>query len=67
MTTEQEPRAKHVQPGQGKTFRARGDLFFFKVVGTDNNDAFSMCEVWNAPQGGVLRTSTTSMMRRSSS
>src|SRR5215210_8472383 len=52
MTTEQS-RAKHIQPGQGKTFRARGDLFFFKVVGTDSNDAFSLCEVWNAPQGGV--------------
>ena len=52
MTTEQS-RAKHVQPGQGKTFRARGDLFFFKVAGTDSNDAFSLCEVWNAPQGGV--------------
>jgi mannose-6-phosphate isomerase-like protein (cupin superfamily) len=53
MTLEQS-RAKHVQPGKGKTFRARGDLFFFKVVGADNDDAFSMCEVWNAPQGGVL-------------
>ncbi len=52
MTTEQS-RAKYVQPGQGKTFRARGDLFFFKVVGDDNDHAFSMCEVWNAPQGGV--------------
>ena len=52
MTTEH-ARAKHVQTGQGKTFRARGDLFFFKVVGTDSNDAFSLCEVWNAPQGGV--------------
>jgi mannose-6-phosphate isomerase-like protein (cupin superfamily) len=52
MTTEQS-RAKYVQPGQGKTFRARGDLFFFKVVGADNDDAFSLCEVWNAPQGGV--------------
>ena len=52
MTTEQST-TKHVQPGQGKTFRARGDLFFFKVVGTDSNDAFSLCEVWNAPQGGV--------------
>ncbi|MDQ3861399.1 MAG: cupin domain-containing protein [Actinomycetota bacterium] len=52
MTTEQS-RAKHVQTGQGKTFRARGDLFFFKVVGNDNNGAFSLCEVWNAPQGGV--------------
>ena len=52
MTLEQS-RAKHVQPGQGTTFRARGDLFFFKVVGADNDDAFSLCEVWNAPQGGV--------------
>ena len=52
MTLEQS-RAKHVQSGQGKTFRARGDLFFFKVVGADNGDAFSMCEVWNAPQGGI--------------
>jgi mannose-6-phosphate isomerase-like protein (cupin superfamily) len=49
----EQSRAKHVQPGQGKTFRARGDLFFFKVVGADNDDAFSMCEVWNAPQGRV--------------
>jgi mannose-6-phosphate isomerase-like protein (cupin superfamily) len=52
MTVEQS-RAKHVQPGQGKTFRARGDLFFWKVVGADNDNAFSMCEVWNAPQGGI--------------
>ena len=52
MTLERS-RAKHVQPGQGKTFRARGDLFFFKEVGADNGDAFSMCEVWNAPQGGI--------------
>jgi quercetin dioxygenase-like cupin family protein len=52
MTTELS-RAKHFQPGQGKTFRARGDLFFFKVVGEDNKDAFSMCEVWNAPHGGI--------------
>jgi mannose-6-phosphate isomerase-like protein (cupin superfamily) len=46
-------RAKHLQPGQGKVLRARGDLFFFKVVGADNDDAFSMCEVWNEPQGGI--------------
>ena len=52
MTLEQS-QAKHVQLGQGTTFRARGDLFFFKVVGADNDDAFSMCEVWNVPQGGV--------------
>jgi mannose-6-phosphate isomerase-like protein (cupin superfamily) len=52
MTVEQS-RAKHVQPGQRKTFRARGDLFFWKVVGADNDNAFSMCEVWNAPQGGI--------------
>ena len=52
MTLERS-RAKHVQPGRGKTFRARGDLFFFKVVGADNDDAFSMCEVWNAPEGGI--------------
>jgi hypothetical protein len=63
----EQSRAKHVQPGQGKTFRARGDLFFFKVVGADNDDAFSMCEVWNAPQGGSPRISTTATMRRSSS
>ena len=48
MTTEHS-RTKHLRPGQGKTFRARGDLFFFKVAGSDSNDAFSMCEVWNAP------------------
>ncbi len=54
MTTESaSSEAKHVQPGQGKTFRARGDLFFFKVVGADNENAFSLCEVWNVPQGGV--------------
>ncbi len=52
MTTEQ-ARAKYLRSGQGTTFRARGDLFFFKVVGADNDDAFSMCEVWNVPQGGV--------------
>jgi mannose-6-phosphate isomerase-like protein (cupin superfamily) len=52
MTVEQS-RAKHVPAGQGKTFRARGDLFFWKVVGADNDNAFSMCEVWNAPQGGI--------------
>jgi len=52
MKTEQS-QAKHVQPGEGKTFRARGDLFFFKVLGTDNDDAFSMCETRSAPQGGV--------------
>jgi hypothetical protein len=32
MTLEQS-RAKHVQPGQGKTFRARGDLFSGKING----------------------------------
>jgi mannose-6-phosphate isomerase-like protein (cupin superfamily) len=52
LTVEQS-RAKHLQPGQGKTFRARGDLFFFKVVGADTNGAFSMCEVLNTPQGGI--------------
>jgi len=46
-------RATHVPPGRGKTFRARGDLFVFKVVGADNGDAFSLCEVWTAPAGGV--------------
>jgi mannose-6-phosphate isomerase-like protein (cupin superfamily) len=51
--TLEQSRAKHVQPGQGKTFRARGDLFFWKVVGTDNDDAFSMCETRSTPQGGV--------------
>jgi len=52
MTLE-ESRAKHVRTGQGKTFRARGDLFFWEVVGADNDDAFSMCETRSAPQGGV--------------
>ena len=49
----EQSQAQHVQPGQGKTFRARGDLFFFKVVGADNDDAFSMCETRSTPQGGV--------------
>ncbi|HZB97412.1 MAG TPA: cupin domain-containing protein [Candidatus Sulfotelmatobacter sp.] len=52
MTIEQS-RSKHLAPGQGKTFRARGDLFFFKVVGTDSDGGFSMCEVWNELQGGI--------------
>jgi quercetin dioxygenase-like cupin family protein len=52
MTTKQ-TQATHIQTGQGKIFRARGDLFFFKVVGADNEDAFSMCEVWNEPGGGI--------------
>jgi mannose-6-phosphate isomerase-like protein (cupin superfamily) len=52
MTTEQS-RAKYLQPGQGKTLRARGNLFFYKVMGADNDDAFSMCEVWSEPQDGV--------------
>ena len=46
-------RPLHVRPGEGRTFRARGDLFFFKVLGADNGDAFSMCEVRNSPRGGV--------------
>lgn len=45
--------AKVLSAGEGKVFRARGDLFFFKVVGADNGNAFSMCEVWNEPDGGI--------------
>jgi mannose-6-phosphate isomerase-like protein (cupin superfamily) len=37
----------------GTTFQTGGDQFFFKVVGATNDDAFSMCDVWNTPQGGV--------------
>jgi mannose-6-phosphate isomerase-like protein (cupin superfamily) len=28
-------------------------MFFFKVLGGDSSNGFSMCEVWNEPQGGI--------------
>src|SRR5689334_18273476 len=53
MTTTFQPQPKHVLPGQGSAYRARGFLCTFKLLADDTNGAFTLSEATNAPNTGV--------------
>jgi quercetin dioxygenase-like cupin family protein len=42
-----------VQPGQGDSYWFGQDLYTFKAVGEDTSQAYALCEVIVAPQGGT--------------
>lgn len=50
MTINQGDRLR--QPGQGTSYWFGSDLYTFKVVGEDTGEAYALCEVVVAPQGG---------------
>jgi quercetin dioxygenase-like cupin family protein len=41
-----------LQPGQGSSYWFDRDLYTFKAVGEDTGQAYALCEVIVAPQGG---------------
>lgn len=41
------------QPGEGQSYWFDRDLYTFKVVGADTAEAYALCEVIVAPQGGT--------------
>ncbi|WP_414582733.1 cupin domain-containing protein [Scytonema sp. PCC 10023] len=41
-----------MQPGQGASYWFDRDLYIFKAVGEDTGQAYALCEVVVAPQGG---------------
>jgi len=41
-----------MQPGQGASYWFDRDLYTFKAVGEDTGEAYTLCEVVVAPQGG---------------
>lgn len=42
-----------MQPGQGSSYWFDRDLYTFKAVGEDTGQAYALCEVVVAPQGGT--------------
>ncbi|MDV2992546.1 MAG: hypothetical protein N4J56_002200 [Chroococcidiopsis sp. SAG 2025] len=44
------------QPGQGNSYWFNRDLYTFKAVGEDTEQAYALCEVVVAPQGGGTPT-----------
>ncbi|OWY64908.1 cupin [cyanobacterium TDX16] len=44
------------QPGQGNSYWFDRDLYTFKAVGEDTEQAYALCEVVVAPQGGGTPT-----------
>jgi mannose-6-phosphate isomerase-like protein (cupin superfamily) len=53
MTTTPHAQPKHVLPGRGRTYRARGFLCTFKLLASDTNGAFTLSEASNVPNTGV--------------
>jgi len=51
MTDHSQP--KHVRPSQGRTYRARGALFTFKLLASDTNGVFTLMEGYTPPNTGV--------------
>ncbi|NEO86167.1 MAG: cupin domain-containing protein [Spirulina sp. SIO3F2] len=41
-----------VQPGQGRSYYLGQDLYTFKAIGEETGEAYALCEVIVAPQGG---------------
>ncbi|MEG3987672.1 cupin domain-containing protein [Microcoleus sp. S28C3] len=41
-----------VEPGQGRSYYLGQDLYTFKAVGEETGQAYALCEVIVAPQGG---------------
>lgn len=42
-----------VQPGQGRSYYFGQDLYIFKAIGEETGEAYALCEVIVAPQGGT--------------
>jgi len=47
-----DPKGLIQQPGQGISYWFDRDLYTFKAVGEDTGEAYALCEVVVAPQGG---------------
>ncbi|NHC37966.1 cupin domain-containing protein [Scytonema millei] len=43
----------YVQPGQGRSYYFGQDLYTFKAIGEETGEAYALCEVIVAPQGGT--------------
>jgi mannose-6-phosphate isomerase-like protein (cupin superfamily) len=41
-----------VEPGQGRSYYFGQDLYTFKAIGEETGEAYALCEVIVAPQGG---------------
>ena len=53
MSTSTQAQAKHLMPGDGDTFRARGFLITFKLRAHDTGEAYTLSEAYTPPQTGV--------------
>jgi quercetin dioxygenase-like cupin family protein len=42
-----------VQPGEGRSYYFGSDLYTFKALGEETGEAYALCEVTVAPQGGT--------------
>jgi len=42
-----------VSPGQGRSYYFGQDLYTFKAIGAETGEAFALCEIIVAPQGGT--------------
>jgi quercetin dioxygenase-like cupin family protein len=42
-----------VQPGRGRSYYFGQDLYTFKAIGEETGEAYALCEVIVAPQGGT--------------
>ncbi len=42
-----------VQPNQGRSYYFDQDLYTFKAIGEETEEAYGLCEVIVAPQGGT--------------
>ena len=51
MTIHQE--GLFVQPGQGRSYYFGQDLYIFKAIGEETGEAYALCEITVAPQGGT--------------
>ena len=43
----------YLQPGQGRSYYFGQDLYTFKAIGEETGEAYALCEVIVAPQGGT--------------
>ncbi len=42
-----------VEPGQGRAYYFGQDLYIFKAIGEETGEAYALCEITVAPQGGT--------------
>lgn len=47
------PNGLFIQPNQGRSYYFGQDLYTFKAMGEDTGEAYALCEVIVAPQGGT--------------